>query len=87
MRRLVDGATVFSPTDIWQFGCFSTTAKEAGTSAAICDVYSVMAFVSEDFSESGKCNYYLAEDTFYTSSNVMAFQVSFHILDTVHSVY
>ena len=78
MRRLADRATIFSPTDMWQAGCFSTTAKEAGTSAAICDVYSVMAFVSEDFGDSGKCNYYLAEDTFYSNSIAMAFQVSSH---------
>ena len=77
MKGLAEGATIFSPVGMWQAGCFSTAAKESGTSAAICDVYSVLAFMSEDFGQNGKCNYYLAEDAFYSNSIAMAFQVSY----------
>ena len=62
---------------MWEAGCFSISAKESGNAAAICDVYSVMAVVSEDFGSSGKCNYYLAEDVIYVNSIAMAFQVCF----------
>ena len=79
MRRLADRATIFSPGDgaMWEAGCFSKATRESGNAAAICDVYSVMAVVSEDFGGSGKCNYYLAEDVIYVNSIAMAFQVCF----------
>ena len=57
------------------FPCFSKEELEAGTYVSICDHQNIQSSKSTDFSETGKCNYYTIEETFFTTPQVMAFQV------------
>ena len=43
--------------------------------ASLCDETSIMALISDDFTENGKCNFYTIADRFLVTSGVMAFQV------------
>ena len=45
--------------------------------ASLCDETSIKALISDDFTESGRCNFYVMHERFLTTSGVMAFQV-FH---------
>ena len=75
-RRLIEQALFISKEDeIWPDNCFTASTKESRRVAAICDVTSAMGVLSKDFSETGKCNFYLTSDKFLSSGNVMALQV------------
>lgn len=72
LRRLVEGAKLRSSS-----GCYmkETTTKQSGQFASICDINSIMTLLSQDYSETGTCNYYLTEEKFQLTSNAMALQV------------
>ena len=55
--------------------CFTKEMEEKGGIAAICDSPQIMAMISKDYSETGKCNYYVTEDKLLTAGKAMAFQV------------
>ena len=48
---------------------------DIGTYVSLCHYQSIRVDKSRDFSETGKCNFYTTEETFFTTPQVMAFQV------------
>ena len=46
-----------------------------GKYAFICDMPSIKALISEDYTHTGKCNYYTTDDEMHHYSGGMAFQV------------
>ena len=77
MRGLLDKAETgieWETEDIYS-PCYTSEQRNARTWASICDVTSIDQTKSRDFSDTGKCNYYTIEDTFFTTPAVMAFQV------------
>ena len=76
LRRLVEGARLLPSSEM--SGCYikGSEAKQSGLSAPICDINSIMTLLSQDYSETGTCNYYLTEEKFQLTSNAMALQAS-----------
>ena len=76
MKRLIERAVFISKeNEIWPDNCFTASTKKSRKVAAICDVTSARGVLSKDFSETGKCNFYLTQDKFFPSGSVMALQV------------
>ena len=66
--------------DLLGYGCFTAATKRSLTHASLCDETSVRALISDDFAETGKCNFYTVRDRFLVTSGVMAFQVILPLL-------
>ena len=62
------------------YGCFTAATMRSLTHASLCDETSVRALISDDFAETGKCNFYTVRDRFLVTSGVMAFQVILPLL-------
>ena len=76
MSKLFERAIFISKeNEIWPDNCFTASTKESRRVAAICDVTSARAVLAKDYSETGKCNFYLTQDKFISSGSVMALQV------------
>ena len=79
-RRLIERAVFISKEkEVWPDNCFTASTKKSRKVAAICDVTSASFVLSKDFSETGKCNFYLTSDKFLSSGNVMALQVGWKV--------
>ena len=59
----------------WIDGCYTTSTKESGKVASICDILSIKDLISRDFSDTTQCNYYTTYDKFAYLPIAMAFQV------------
>ena len=69
-RRLVEEAKLLSSSEM--SGCYiKETETKSGQFASICDINSIMTLLSQDYSETGTCNYYLTEEKFQMTSNAM----------------
>ena len=78
MRQLFNQAEMFQPegtNDEWYSPCYTHEQRDAGSYASICFEKGIMDLKSQDFSDTGKCNYYTIDETFFTTPAVMAFQV------------
>ena len=85
LRRVNDRATimgVMSTEDHMMYGCFTKDLYQRGDIGVICLEGGFYALVSNDFSKTGRCKYYMLEDRFLTSGAAMAFQVK---KDLAHS--
>ena len=84
LRRLVEEAELLSSSEM--SGCYikETTTKQSRQFASICDINSIMTLLSQDYSETGTCNYYLTGEKFQLTSNAMALQVCLHIMVNDH---
>lgn len=83
LRRLNDHArimNVMSTEDHMMYGCFTKDFYQRGDIGVICLEGGFYALVSNDFSNTGRCNYYMLEDKFLTSGAAMAFQVTLNCL-------
>ena len=58
------------------YQCFAKEEMDIGTYVSLCHYQSIRVDQSRDFSETGKCNFYTPEETFFTTPQVMAFKVS-----------
>ena len=71
MKQLYDRATFMSPLSPQErgmYGCYTAKIKqERKKFASLCDKGSIMAMISQDFSKTGKCNFYRTEDKLFTS--------------------
>ena len=79
MRQLINETQRLSPHPDWPSGCFNSRTGHTKSHASICDTHSILAHLSEDFSETGKCNWYTLKPAsmgFFPGSSVMAFQVA-----------
>ena len=77
MNKLYNGATLMphlTPEEQFKYGCYAAKLRGSGNFASICDVGLIMPMYAKDFSESGKCNFYLLEEKFLSFVYAMAFQ-------------
>ena len=78
MKKLYNGAKLMphlSPTERFKYGCYAAKLRGRGNYASICDLGSILPMYAKDYSETGKCNFYILEETFLSSVYAMAFQV------------
>ena len=75
LRPLYDLAEASKVWEPHMYQCFSQEEVDAGTYVSICDYQNIQFDKSADFSATGKCNFYTTEETFFTTPQVMAFQV------------
>ena len=79
MRSLIEKTQVFGqddldPEEIME-DCFTNTDRFINNYAAICDEDSIKSRLTDDFTETGQCNWYLAQKSLFQIPSVMAFQV------------
>ena len=88
MKKLYNGATpmpLLTPEERGQYGCYAAKLKGSGKFGSICGA-GIMEMYARDFSETGKCNFYLLEEKFLTSVLAMAFQVGHNYVVTQHTL-
>ena len=73
MRGILKGARII-PRD-WSQPCYTSDTKQSREYGSFCQRGNIMTLIADDFSKTGKCNYYVIEDRFLTSGSAMAFQV------------
>ena len=72
LRRLIEEANLSEMT-----GCLiDEQRKDSSKFASICDINSIMTLLSQDYSQTGTCNYYRTEDKFQMTNNAMALRAS-----------
>ena len=76
LRTMIEKAITFSWDEEWADDCFTSTAEESGDMASMCDNTAAVFAMSNKFSKTGTCNYFVTEDKILGSNNVLAFQVS-----------
>ena len=76
MRTMIEQAVTFSWDVDWADDCFTYKAEKSGEFASLCDITSAYFSLSNEFSKTGTCNYFLTEDKILSFNNVLAFQVS-----------
>ena len=84
MKKLYDGAKLMphlTPTEQFKYGCYAAKLKGNGNYASICDIGLILPMYAKDYSATGKCNFYILEETFLSSVYAMAFQVSVKIMN------
>ena len=64
-----------TPQDRSIYGCYAAKLRGRGNYASICDIGLILPMYANDFSETGKCNFYILEEKFLSSVYAMAFQV------------
>ena len=74
LRRLYEGRTIIHDKSL-EVNCFTTEIMKEGIFGSVCASGNIMALMTYDYSKTGKCNYYMTEDRFFTSGASMAFQV------------
>ena len=75
MRMLLEETELMTWNKHWPSSCFTNSTQFTKRHASICDVISIKSLLSDDFSQSGKCNWYTTKTTFFHVPMVMAFQV------------
>ena len=78
LRRLYERATIMprlSYKDKMMNGCFTAAIKQEGTSGSICGTINILTLMMNDYSKTGKCNYYMTEEKFIKTGAAIAFQV------------
>ena len=81
MSRLLEKTEVFEFDDDapleWMENCFTTTGRYIGNYdyGAVCDIDSIKIRMSNDFSETGQCNWYKTKKSLFEVPAVMVFQV------------
>ena len=69
---------ILSKKDDWASSCFTKDTQFTKKHASICDDLSISRLISDDFSKSGKCNWYTINYKFQNIVGTsMAFQVNF----------
>ena len=78
MNQLYNGATLvprLSFEEKSRYFCYAGKERESGKIGSVCEVGEILPMFAKDFSKTGKCNFYLMEETFLSSIYAMAFQV------------
>ena len=79
-KRIIERTQILDADDDWSSNCFTTRTQSTLRHASICDHHSILTLLSEDFSESGKCNWYTLKSNFCDMPGVMAFQVCWPLM-------
>ena len=76
LRKLIDETERLKKGDAnWTSGCFTNDTQYTKIHASVCDGNSILALLGDDFSKTGKCNWYTMKSNFYEGGMVMVFQV------------
>lgn len=76
MKTMIEQAQTFKYGVEWADNdCFTAEGERSGDIASICDYTAALFAQSNDFSKTGKCNYFLTKDKFLPFSMGLAFQV------------
>ena len=78
LRKLYEHGTIMpqmTPLETMMHGCFTTEIKQEGRYGSICSSAGILGLMTNDYTNTGKCNYYIIEDKFLASGSSMAFQV------------
>ncbi len=66
---------------------FKEEIKAGEVPGSVCERVTIQKVLSDDFTETGKCNFYVASKDFLATSFAMAFQVLRHFrMDVLHLV-
>ena len=74
-RMLLEKTELMTWSKHWPSTCFTNSTQFTKRHASICDITGVKALLSDDFSGSGKCNWYTIKTSFFHVPLQMAFQV------------
>ena len=78
-KKIYENAKVISPllpSERKKYGCFSEEImNQSGLFASICGMENFLTLISNDYSKTGKCNYYLTQDRFISFGAGLAFPV------------
>ena len=74
-RQIIDQTEMSNNEEEWPSSCFAESAFYSRRHASICDINSILTHLSDDFTENGKCNWYMLKQDFFHATLVMAFQV------------
>ena len=77
MYKLLEQTKKISRKDDMASMCFTMSTQFTKKHASICDHMSILSLLSDDFSKSGKCNWYTIKNRFNHGTYAMAFQVNF----------
>ena len=58
---------------------------KAGKLGSVCDSLTINLMLSEDFTETGRCHFYVAEEMFLATPFAMAFQIGSSYLEEINS--
>ena len=78
-RKVLEQAQILPlDHDYWPSDCFNEFTQYTHKHASYCDIQSILAILSKDFTKNGKCNWYTIEidDTWGSHPMAMAFQVN-----------
>ena len=75
MYKLLEQTKKISRKDDMASMCFTMSTQFTKKHASICDHMSILSLLSDDFSRSGKCNWYTIKNRFNHGPSTMAFQV------------
>ena len=64
-------------TERTKYGCYAAKMMGNGRVGSICAGNRISLMSANDFSTTGKCNFYIIEDRVMSQSNSMAFQVRY----------
>ena len=64
----------------WSQPCYTADTRQSGKYGSFCQRGNIATLIADDFSETGKCNYYVIEERFLTSGSAMAFQVCTRVM-------
>ena len=64
-------------TERIKYGCHAAKMMGNGRVGSICGGRKMLQMIANDFSTTGKCNFYIIEDRLMSQSNSMAFQVRY----------
>ena len=72
MKRIFERATMMPKLSE---PCYTAEVKKDGRYGAVCASESIRALISQDYSETGKCNYYIVEEVLSWTIVALAIQV------------
>ena len=79
-RRVLEQAQTLplDPSIYWPSDCFNELTQYTQKHASYCDIQSILAILSDDFTQNGQCNWYTIEidDAWGSQPMAMAFQVN-----------
>ena len=77
LRKLYERGTVMNDKQLGGYGkCFPKEFIDGGMFGSLCSIGSILVLMKNDYSKTGKCNYYTTEDKWSTGPGAsLAFQV------------
>ena len=68
-----------TPTEQAIYGCYPPRLRGKKSIGSFCGLQVIWPMIAKDFSETGRCNFYLIEERLYSSLSGAAFQVNISV--------